>query len=390
MRNSFSRVTSKVAVAACLVAFCFAGCQSTGTSKLSKPDWFSWGKKKPSSTALGSTKSGTDYPAPPSNSATPNPVPSYAQSGAKSGYAGSPAGTAPGYTGVAASPASYGSTGPNADYYSKAPYGGGVTAGVAPQGTASTPYGRSYPTAGTSGYGAPGYGDSYTQPPAGAAYGGSVGTRPSASYAGAYPGSTSNPGNVNSTYGAASGQAAGAYTPNAATPAYDAGVRASGSRGYGQDANAAAPYATDPRSGATAPGTYGQTQPYYGGSNSGAYAPKGGSFGQDRREPAAGYAENSATRTDGTTATAGAGYRWPPGSTKRPTRFGDSQQLDVSGADNVQSTSFNSTNEAGSRTSVNDPVPSSSGENDSGASYPSTRTATGGGSAYPVPNTYTR
>jgi hypothetical protein len=381
MRNSFSRVTSKVAVATCLVAFCLAGCQSTGTSKLSKPEWFSWGKKKPSSSTLASTKSGNDLPAPPSNGAIPNPVPSYAQPGAKPGYAGAPAG----YTGVGASPASYGTTGPSSYDYSKTPYGGGATAGAAPQSATSNPYSRPFSTAGTSGHGAAGYGDSYTQQPGGAAYAGSAGARPPAGYAGANPGS---PGNVNPAYGTAYGQAAGSYTPNTAASAYDAGARGPGARGYGQDASTASPYPADPRAGATAPGAYGPTQPYYGSGNSGPYAPRGGNFGQDRSEPNAGYAENIPTRTDGATATAGAGYR--PGSTVRNTRFGNSQQLDVSGADSVQSTAFNSTNEAGSRTSGNAPAPSAGGENDSGASYPSTRTATGGGSAYPGPGAYTR
>lgn len=401
MRTSFSRVTMMVTVIASLAAFAVTGCQTTNSSKLSSPSWFSWGKKKPAATTLGaSSKPGSNLPAPPSGGATPNPAPSYAGAG------GSRAGAS---TGMAANSNIYGSQNSGQNPYANASYPTNPNAAAGRDNLAAPSYGRNSGNPGPSSYAgggypenspntsAPAYGPQYNSrnqgygnnaalPNAGqapGAYAGAAGTPPSGAY-----GQGANP-----SAGPERSQAwGGNYTDNGAQrygapPANDSSSRsfptANGgqrfAQGYGQDNGAAAPADSGARGAAA--GSSGPAANGYGG---GGYAPAGGAFGQSRNPQGASYADNRGGRNDAGAAANASPYR--PGTTNRPTPYRDGQQINVPGADNVQSASFNTSNEASSRASISDRNPA-----DAGAEYaPGQRTATGSNYPGAYPSTYAR
>jgi hypothetical protein len=165
-------------------------------------------------------------------------------------------------------------------------------------------------------------------------------------------------------------------------PAYDPRTAPAGAYGQrgGQDPSGASSYPSGAAS------SYGQAPANYGSTNSGAYVPAGGAFGQGSSS-----ADAAGARTDSTSGLSAGGYR--PGSTGRATRFGDNQQINVGSADSVQSASYNTARDANSRASASDrnspaASPPAGSDYDTG-SAPSGRTATGGGS-YPYPSTYQR
>ncbi|MCY2993794.1 MAG: hypothetical protein NTY19_38855 [Planctomycetota bacterium] len=411
MRTSLSRATIMMVVAASLAAFCVTGCQTTGASKTPSSSWFSWGKKKPASSTLGSnmTKPSSSLPAPPSSTASPNPVPSYAQNTQRAGFGAAPTGSGMGNSGPAANPTGYGTQGTGSSHYANASYNNNP---AAPAGVeSSAPYGRpaANPPAGS--YSPSGYADNYGQPANAGGYGGASGSARTASgSAGSYPGAAGGTSNPNAPFGAGGGvasqnayggatvssdrgQAWGANSPDAGTarspamPAYDPRTAPAGAYGQrgAQDPSGASSYP------AGAASSYGQAPANYGSTNSGTYVPSGGAFGQDSASQGGSYADPAGARTDSSGGLSAGGYR--PGSTGRATRFGDSQQINVGSADSVQSASYNTARDANSRAPVNDrnsPAGSQPAASDyDTGSAPSGRTATGGNS-YPNPSSYQR
>jgi hypothetical protein len=370
------------AVATGVLACCCMGCQSMSPPKMTKPDWLSWGKKKPASSTLGSTAPGSNLPAPPSSIATPNPAPSYATrpgigSAAPASNMGSPA------TGA------YGAAGGTASPYANASYGNNTPAAGVAQNPTGSPYAQ---PRSPGGYPAAGYGDSN--------YGQAAGTRNAVSNPGpagganaGYGGYGQSPSSYQNPYAnnAATGDRGatwGGGSPVGATPragsAYDASSR---NQGYNTLGQGTSPYAAESQGGTGSSSVYGQPPPNYGSAN----APRGSVRGPEANESPAGYPDRLGARAETASGVAGGGYR--PGSTGRPTRFGNSQQIDVRDADGVRSASFNTANDAGSADSTTDRNAAGSaadagGEYETGSQSPA-RTATGGSGAYPA-STYQR
>ena len=420
MRTSFSRVRMAT-VAVSLVVLCVTGCQTTTPSKSSSSstNWFSWGKKKPASSTLGSTaKPSGNLPAPPSNTATPNPVPSYAQTPTSPGYG--PVGTSMSNPAPGANLTNNGAAGAGSGYSANTPYNNQVGRPGADNAGAS-PYARTAGNTMPGAYTPAGHAENFAQPPAGGAYGNIAPSRTAGGYQGSYPNTAGTAASTNPAYapnGSGYGQNANAGTAandrgqvwagngmdsgaarNAAAPAYDSASRpAAGGYGQrsGQDPGAAAAYPPDVRGGSAAP-SYGQAPTGYQNANanpnSNNYSPPGGAFGQDRGPQPSSYADTAGTRADATSGSGAGGYR--PGSTGRPTRFGSSQQINVNGADSVQSASFNTGRDGDSRASVSDRnssggVSSGSGDYDTGSADPPGRTAAGGAASSPYSGTYRR
>jgi hypothetical protein len=338
MRNSFSRLTMTVAVAICVTAVALTGCSTGSSFKMPGSDWFSWGKKKPSASTLGANTPSRNLPSPPSTATTPNPAPSYAQTTPP--RPATPAGIAGGaiHPSMAAAPGAYGTHGAGSGYYSNATYGNPTTGTNAGYTGYESPT-RSAPAV-TQGYYSPGGYNDRQIPPTTGGYG-----------------TAASPGSYGSTYG---------------TPANTAGMN----QGYGQNFAPAGresynPYAQADRGAASAAGptanaqptAYGPTSSYaapppaYGqpSGNAASYDPAprnapGGGYGAAASGSApGGYADSSNQGPPPAAATGGA-YR--PGSTGRSTRFGNSEQLNVSNAEGVRSASFNTGNDATGSPSV--------------------------------------
>lgn len=373
MRNSLWRTTLVMVVVFSMCAVTLPGCSTSSGFKMPSSDWLSWGKKKPETNSLASKSTG--LPAPPSSSAAPNTVPSYAGGAAgTSGYAGAPY-RSPTTGGTAAGTASYGTQPGGANYYSNASYG--ATSGA---GSANQAYGQ---TGASQGFYSPDYRGA-------SAPAGGTGAYARQSAPGGYP--TGAGGDAYGSYGqggyAASGGGTGQQLGQAAPPS-PAPYAGAGASNYG--ANAA--YGTSSNSygqsqapatapGYNAPGSYPSSSGYAGAAGSYGGQTYGGSMYGD----AGAAGSQAAGQQPLSPAVASGGYR--PGSTARNTQFGTSDNLNVPAGESVQPAVFAGGGQGGNSSPLSAPSPAVGNTYPQDGETSGTRTATGGG--YPYPSTYQR
>ena len=388
MRTSLPRFVTYLTVALAVSAFSVTGCQTSSSFKMpkAKTNWLSWWKKKPASSTLSSTTPSTQLPAPPSATATPTGVPSYAQapsttparSGQKWGSTVAPASQS--------TQPSYAAGQPSAGQYSNASWNTNPASGYSPNYPAPTTN-PGYASSGASpsrGFYSPNY-NSTTGPATSIA---SQNTAPSA-YSGTYSGtgyqartpygasSTPNPSSASLTW-AANAQNASQQTKLTNQPYRSSSAQAQplGSQpaySYNRQ-NAAGSSRNQPQDATSFSLSSGNQTPqqHHSADSNSQY-----SWNQTPRRAATAQAASPASVTAN-------GYR--PGSTSRSTPFGDSRRINVAGVRGVQQAAFGYAADANAATAAAD---GNAGQ-PAGGAYSTgepTRTATG---TYPHtdPSTY--
>ncbi len=356
MRKSHWRTTILLATALSVSAGALSGCSTGNAFKMPSSDWLSWGKKKPSNTAVAA-RSPSNLPAPPSSAAAPHPVPSYLPgAGSTAGsYASNSRG--PGAGGTAATPASYGGLSPNP----AAPYNAGP--GTTP-GSASAPYGGANASQG------------FYSPE----YRGTGGATAAANAYSGQPGLSSPP----PAYG---GDAYGTYSANGAMPgAMAPGAPAAPSWGQTnpQPTYQPAPNAYGQAMATAQPGGYAAYGSNYA---DGGYAASGPSTGASYGENFNGPAQATPIQQADPSVMAAGAYR--PGSTARNTQFGTNGSLSVPPGDSVQAASFAGAGQNVGNGALSPATPGSGVNSSVYDAEPAARTATGDG-GYPYNSSYQR
>lgn len=336
MRKSFSPITTLVAAFLTIAALSLTGCQS-GFQMPSAPSWFSF-NKKPSSSSLAN-KPDTHLPS-PSATANPTQPPSYAQNrGTGSSQGTQPAGS----------------------YYSDARYG------TAPMNASRAPGGASS----ARGF----YSQDYGKAGPGQSPSGSYGTPPSSYARNAAPTAGSNydsygpNGFTSSTASPTSGQP---WSSSAGGSQYGTTPKSTvGDYEYGRTATRPPASNYDSYGGTGAVDSYSRDSATYGGTPSNYSSSKGVPTYSGGSSIGAGSMPPTSSSS-----TAPASYL--PGSTSRSTQYGDSQNINVAGARDVQPTSYGSPDglsSYGSATPGRQAAPATHGQESrtaTGQQYPST------------------
>ncbi len=340
MRRSHWGFTATVAVLFCFSALSLTGCKSGGGYTMS--DW-GWGNKKAADTATAASSPTAGLPAPPSSTATPNGVPSYA---GNTGTAGQSAAwsSASSQGAPVSSAAPYAATG---DYARKS----GATQGL---------YSRDYQSTGQASPG--GYGQK--QSPDSRPAGGYAGTAASNAYG--VPAQTASTGNravggdAYGSYGNTGTSGAQTLAPYSPAPAGLAGSTY-GAGGYGSGTANANAYTA---SADTAQNMYGA-------------APTSGGNVYGQGDVQQGALTSSAP--------ASVAEPFLPGSTGRSTQYSD--HVTAPGSESVQPAAFAV---GGNAPDSGYPATTAPDTTYGGSTYSAPRTATGTGPAPPYNNTFQR